>query len=103
MLPTRRTAPRTLEILPGIRVNHAGQDEPTVVLRADDLVPCPAGDGHPVEITAVEYTGQGYKTTGRSPSGVDLRFLAGQRHDIGEHLHVTLKHGYIPAQVNHGG
>jgi ABC-type Fe3+/spermidine/putrescine transport system ATPase subunit len=103
VLPTRRTDPRTLEILAGIHVNHAGHDEPAVVLRAADLVPCPPGHGHPVEITAVEYMGQGYKTTGRSPAGVDLRFLTERRHDIGERLHVTLKDGHIPAQVNRGG
>ena len=99
VLHTRRIDHQTLEIITGITVRHEGNDEPTVVLRASDLVPCAPGSGHPVEITAVEYTGQGYKTTGRSETGIELRFNTERRHDIGERLQVALSESRMPAQV----
>lgn len=103
VLPTRRISTDRLEILPGMTAaDHSGA-EPFAVLRAADLVTCDASSGHPVEITAVEYTGQGYKTTGRTGSGIDLRFLTEHRHDIGDRVRVDLKEDRIPAHVRSHG
>jgi putative spermidine/putrescine transport system ATP-binding protein len=103
VLRARRVDARTLEVVDGITVPHEGNDEPTVVLRAADLVPCAPGEGHPLEVIAVEYTGDGYKTTGRSRTGLELRFNTDRRHDIGDQVHVTLRDRRIPARVNHAG
>lgn len=103
VLPTKRVDPELLEVVPGIHFASEGRDEPTVALRAADLAPTTDGLGHPIAVTAVEYTGQGYKTTGRSELGVELRFLAQQRPAIGERLHVALREGRTPACVGHDG
>ena len=101
VLPAKRVDAATIEIVPGIRFAFEGPDEISVALRAPDLTPCADGQGHPVDVKAVEYTGQGYKTTGRSHLGFDLRFLSEQRPEIGQRLHVSLREGRVPATVGH--
>lgn len=104
VLPTKRINGSVLELVPGIRIQRDGSDEPTVALRAADLAPSSDGQGHPVGVTAVEYTGNGYKTTGRSDLGVILRFMAhDQRPAIGERIHVSLQEGRTPAVVGQSG
>lgn len=103
VLPTRRVGPETLEILPGLRFTHPGSDEPMVALRAADLAPTGDDTGHPVYIKSAEYTGQGYKVTGASDSGVELRFLSQERPEIGDRCEVALGVGRLPAIVGDHG
>lgn len=101
VLTTRRIDSEMLEVMPGIQFRSPGDDQPTVALRTADLAPSEDGVGHPVTVTAVEYTGQGYKTTGRSDTGLDIRFLTQQRPEVGQTLHVKIRDGHVPVKVGH--
>lgn len=103
VLPTKRVSSDTLEVLPGISFSYPGQSEPVVALRAADLTPVDDSGGHQVSVKATEYTGQGYKTTGVSELGHDIRFMSQRRLDIGERVAIRLRDGQVPALVSSDG
>lgn len=86
-----------LELLSELTIPYAGEDEPRIVLRDDDL--CSSDTGLAVRVQSAEYLGNAYTYRAETAQGQPLTFTSRQFFADGTAVHVQLCADYRPTII----